>query len=219
MSDPFATVTFRSTPAPYRELDGGEWTAYPGGNGTQWLGNAEGGPPALEIATSVRAHWSERHLFIVFDGAYVRLRTAGEPTAEGGRFETRLWEKSDVYEFFIGNNARATGRYAEFQLAPDGRLLALTVWQEGSQPVSRPLDDDAFAGSSIVDTTRRRWLAIMQIPWETIGGNAPTGAWHCNAYRASGKFHGDELLALSPTGAGDNCFHRFHRFADLEIVD
>ena len=87
---------------------------------------ADGTMAPPQIATSVRSLWNDRFLFILFAGHFQRLRLMPEPgdllvkTPE-------LWNHSDVFETFLGVEARSTGCYFEFQVAPDGRWLDLAI--------------------------------------------------------------------------------------------
>ena len=181
---------------------------------------ADGSAPPWHLVTRVWAFWSLSSLFIFFSGRFLELRTIleGLPAHPHGK-TPRLWEKSDVYEVMIGRECEQTGHYKEFQVAPDGRWLSADVRIEGVHVKT----DQEWGGDircvTAVNGEEKIWRAGMEIPWVLLGGREGEGEWRCNFYRATGKFHGDELLAWQPTGYGGNCFHRPHLFGRLKIVE
>jgi hypothetical protein len=171
------------------------------------------------LATTAESWWNDHALFVLFEGSFRQLRLSPEPEPQAPGKTLQLWELSDVYEFFIGPDARQTRKYKEFQVAPDGRWLDIDVDRSGSESHA---DHDWSSGcrcTSLVDRERKIWRSVLQIPWESLGaGPDHTGEWHCNFYRATGRFHGDELLSWSPTGYGPHCFHRPEHFGNLLIA-
>ena len=174
------------------------------------LSFADGSATPQEIRISVHALWNARFLFVLFAGYFQRLRVMPPPRPEELQCKTPgLWDRSDVFEAFLGVDARRTRRYFEFQVAPDGRWFDVKV-----DNVVEFVADDAW-GSGIlskgaIDTDQGLWRAALAIPW-TVWGDGPTPL-DGNFFRASGAFHGDELLTWSATGYGDHCFHRPDRF-------
>jgi hypothetical protein len=131
----------------------------------------------------------------------------------------QLWEKSDVFEAFIGRECARTRRYREYQVAPNGRWFAADVRLDGDRVTPDPTRNSMFRCTSSVNDELKIWKAAMEIPWADLGGFEGEGEWQCNFYRASGKFHGDELLAWRPTGYGERCFHRPHLFGTIRIME
>jgi hypothetical protein len=184
------------------------------------LSYAGGNPALTHLHTEIRSFWSPEFLFVLFSASYARLRLApkGYPTESSGK-TMKLWEISDVLECFVGTNTAATLRYKEFQVAPDGRWIDIAIdrktnpdsgdmaWISGGQFVS------------FLDETKHVWRVAMQIPWTSMETTpSPDIPLDCNFYRATGTFHGDELLAWSPTGYGPNCFHRVETFGKMFLV-
>lgn len=181
-------------------------------SGRLTLADGTAPPPALE--TLVSAFWSQSSLYVLFTGRFVNLRAkfSGVP----GR-TPRLWELSDVFELFLGRDSAQTGHYLEFQVAPDGSWFAAEVRNQGGQVLADHAKETSFRCLSAVDKPAGIWKAGMEIPWRDLGGMDENGPWQGNFYRATGKFHGDELMAWSPTGYGERCFHRPERFGTLRI--
>jgi hypothetical protein len=185
------------------------------------LSFADGSVVPPHLHTSIRTVWNEDSLFILFEAAFLELRLApvDVPVEPSGK-TLKLWEHSDVVECFIGSDAASTRRYKEFQVAPDARWTDVSI-----EPIA-----DARAGGmmwtsgarfhSTVDHQTHRWRAIIDIPWRSLEILPLLHARiDCNFYRATGRFHGDEILTWSPTGYGENCFHRVEKFGRLEIVE
>lgn len=216
MSDSILPVlpSFRSTLAELYE------TPVPHDDSARRLLFADGISPPLSLETYVRGYWNRSSLFILFSGRYLNLRMDTEdlPLEAQGR-TPRLWDKSDVFELMIGRDCARTGRYKEFQVAPNGRWMAADVSLAGDQLSTNEGWTCNFRSISFIHGEENVWRAGMEVPWEDLGGLEAGGEWRCNFYRATGKFHGDELLAWRPTGYGDHCFHRPHLFGTIKIVE
>lgn len=183
------------------------------------LRSVAGSAPPAHLQTTVRSIWNDRSLFMLFEGRFRSLRFSPLPDGIAPTKTHRLWEVSDVFEFFIGPDARRTRHYREFQVDPAGRWLDIDVDRRENSPGP---NHDWISGvrcSSFVDRDSAIWRSVLQIPWESLGADPDSaGEWHGNAYRASGRFHGDELLSWSPTGDGPHCFHRPEHFGNLVIL-
>ena len=180
---------------------------------------ADGVMPPLSLETHVTGFWNESFLFILFCGRFLELRVDSEPLPPEKVGRTpHLWEKSDVYEAMLGWDCGRTGHYREFQVAPNGRWVAADVRLEGDRVNTNEEWDVSFRCLSSVDEEEKIWKAAMQIPWQALGGLKGEGNLQCNFYRATGKFHGDELLAWSPIGYGDHCFYRPHLFGRVVLA-
>jgi hypothetical protein len=146
---------------------------------------------------------------------YTTLTTFGEPQKDE---RIGLWEK-DVVEAFIGSDAANPGKYTEFEWAPNGEQLDLTVAP----------DKKDFAWSSnmkskvVVDEAAKVWRVVVRIPFKALGTlpvilplpplKPSSTRWRINLYRhdAASKTG----LAFSPTLTGT--FHTPARFGWLEF--
>ena len=181
---------------------------------------ADGTPAPLSLRTTVRVSWHRAALYVLFEAVIRSVRCApASVTIDPVSGKTmRLWESSDVLECFIGPAARSQRRYAEFQVAPDGRWIDIHV-DRRTNPVA---GDHAWVSGarfrSDLNQSLGRWRAVMELPWTAIGSTPAAGLLlDVNFYRATGRFHGDELLAWSPTGYGPNCFHRVESFGRMVL--
>jgi len=162
--------------------------------------------PAL--STAVRALWSDAFLYLAYEAPFTAL-TMFDPPQKDERIG--LWDK-DVVEAFIGTDVAVPGRYTEYEWAPNGEQLDLTVDPK----------DKNFAWSSgmesavTVDEAAKVWRTEVRIPMKALSATAPQpGArWRINLYRhdAAGKAG----LAFNPTLTGT--FHTPARFGWLELT-
>jgi hypothetical protein len=143
------------------------------------------------LSTPVRALWSDEALFLAFECPFTEL-SVFEPR----RAEERLglWEK-DVVEAFIGTDPARQDAYAEFEWAPSGEFLDVTIddgrkdfaWASGAASAVR-IDHDA-----------RVWRVEARIPLESIRAEGSMGGRRARI----NFFRHDEAsgagLAWSPT--------------------
>ncbi len=185
------------------------------------LSMADGSPAPSHLTTKVSASWNAEALLVLFDASYRSLRLAPDSVPRdpltGKTME--LWTHSDVLEVFIGREVPATRCYREFQVAPDGRWIDIAI-DHRTEPLVPDFEwRSGFTFRSEVDAAAGRWRVLFQLPWHALDAGDPTaGTWYCNFYRATGRFHGDELLAWSPPGIGPGCFHRYGHFGVLTLV-
>jgi hypothetical protein len=176
---------------------------------------ADGTTAPHSIATEARIDFTDQSLLALFRGNYTALRYAENLLVEAdtGKSHT-LWMHSDVFELFVGPNSRATGKYKEFQVAPDSRFIDIHVNRAAGK--SNPHWRSGMQCRSFVDDAKKIWTAVMQIPWNCFDADYRSDCeWNTNLYRATGKFHGDELMAWSPTGYGERAFHRYEHFGRI----
>ena len=179
---------------------------------------ADGRAVPPDLKTWVAAYWTARALTLVFSST-CRIPRTPVTSAEGSSLRTPgLWNLSEVVEVFIGHNARLSGRYREFEAAPDGRWTALDVQSTslgimGSEEVA-----SFFFTQSTMNPTNDLWTAVLEIPWTDLSADGPLGgSWFCNLFRSIPGGDAATLMAWRPTGTGPNCFHAPSRFGELII--
>ena len=180
---------------------------------------ADGVLAPSELNTSVRCFWSNLFLFSIFCCSFRELRIIPDPPKSPAERRTPLlWEQSDVVEVFIGAGAQATGRYFEIQIAPDGRWTDMRIVKTVKDLFLDPDWPSEVQCKSFIDGSESEWRAAVAVPWKSLDSRGALEVpWDCNFYRASGRTHGDELLAWAPTGYGKQCFHRPEKFGRLEL--
>jgi hypothetical protein len=171
-----------------------------------------------EVATDVRALWSEKNLYLQYQCRYTKLTVFEPAQTEGKRFDgTRpgvsLWDR-DVVEAFIGAEGSNIRRYAEFEVAPTNERLDLMIVDLPEKDFSW---NSNFDSRTKIDETGGIWTCEMRIPLKALGAIAPgVGTrWRINLYRcdrAQAAF-----LAFRPTLTGS--FHTPERFGTLEFVE
>lgn len=174
-----------------------------------------GDPAPPELTTVARAAWTASHLWFGFDCAFVELDADDvvDTTVERGC----LWER-DVCEAFVRSRREPHAEsYKEFEVAPTGQWCDLAI--------HRPRVDVDMAWHSGMETAaaldreRRRFVAVMRVPFDTFGG-APTAGdrWAVNLFRIA-RVNGErQYLSLSPTGTPAPEFHVPEAFVPLTFV-
>lgn len=117
------------------------------------------------LSTPVRALWSDDALFLAFECPFTEL-SVFEPKQTEERLG--LWEK-DVVEAFVGSDPSRPGAYAEFEWAPNGEFLDVTIdggrkdfaWQSGTTSAVR------------IDHGARVWRVEARIPLAAISVGPP----------------------------------------------
>jgi len=179
---------------------------------------ADGAEPPQSIATRFGIEWNDNGLLIYFRGMFEHLRLISDSENKGLNSKTyKLWEQSDVFEVFIGVNAKQTKLYKEFQVSPDGRWIDIDVNKQLG--ISNHHWYSGLQCKSFIDEEMKIWSSVIELPWSCFGLNKKIDdIWYANFYRASGAYHGEELLAWSPTGYGEKCFHRPEHFGKIEFI-
>ncbi|CAN5458903.1 hypothetical protein BH23VER1_BH23VER1_19600 [soil metagenome] len=161
------------------------------------------------LSTEARVLWSDRFLYIGFRAPFSDLTVFEPARAPGDDDRIGLWER-DVVEAFIGTDASNPNTYTEFQVAPTGETLDLTL----------ALPDRDFAWSSgmearvHIDGEAKVWTTEMRVPLGALAGEAPDPgrtAWRINLYRHSTAEKA--FLGWSPTASASA--HTPGRFGTL----
>ena len=160
-----------------------------------------------ELATTVRALWSDKFLYLAYECPFTKL-TVFEPVQKTERFG--LWER-DVVEAFIASDTNNVRRYTEYEVSPSNERLDVKIpekdfaWSSGFESATR------------VDEERKRWTVEMRIPLSALGGVKPAagGRWRINLYRCD--YANKAFLAFNPALTGS--FHTPERFGILEFTE
>lgn len=160
-----------------------------------------------ELSTPVRLLWSDQYLYLSFECPFTDL-TVFDPPSKTERLG--LWDK-DVVELFIGPDPDRITRYAEFEWAPTGESLDLTL--------DLPEKDFAWTAGGesavVINETEKVWRMEGRIPLAALSETPPTAGtrWKINLYRIDRA--GKAFLAFSPTLRGS--YHTPERFGWLEF--
>jgi predicted TIM-barrel fold metal-dependent hydrolase len=175
----------------------------------EWLDRQSvDGAAKPEVATLVRALWSDTFLYLGYECPCAQLTTFEPPRLDGERIG--LWDR-DVVEAFIGSDTNHTGRYAEFEVAPTNEKLDLTL----DLPERDFKWSSQFVSATRVDQDRKVWTCEMRIPLTRLSSSPPAlGArWRLNLYRCDHAHQA--FLAWNPTLV--KTFHEPKRFGVLEF--
>jgi hypothetical protein len=157
------------------------------------------------LTTRCVALWDDEFLMVGFACPFTEVMTlaGGDPSKE----RLGLWE-GDVVEAFVGRAADPPGRYAEFELAPNGERLDVLV----DLPKKEFAWSSGWKSAVYVDRAAHLWSAEMMIPWAALGGAPKAGErWRLNLFR--NDVANKAQLALRPTLT--KTFHQPDRFATL----
>ncbi len=133
--------------------------------------------PAL--STAARVLWSDKYLYIGYSAPYQTLTTFEPARPAGSEDRLGLWER-DVVEAFVGTDPDNIKKYTEYEVAPTGETLDLTLpdknfaWKSGME------------ASVHIDEAKKMWITEMRIPLSSLAVEIPTPGetvWRLNLYR------------------------------------
>lgn len=163
-----------------------------------------------EVSTAVRLLWSDQYLYLGYECAFTQLTVFEPPVFDKERLG--LWDR-DVVEAFIGADAQNLKHYTEFEVAPTGEKLDLTLdlpakdfeWSSGFQAVVK------------VNDQTKVWTTEWRIPLTALSVSKPAAGarWRINLFRCD-RAH-NAFLAWSPTLV--STFHAPEKFGWLEFGD
>lgn len=176
----------------------------------QWLDkNTRDGSGRPELATAVRAAWTDNHLYLFYAAPYTQLTTFEPATPDVERIG--LWER-DVVEAFIAPDPANLKRYDEFQVAPNAMKLDLRL----RLPERDFAWDSGMKVAVAIDAEAHVWRAVMRIPLRSLSDAPPkTGTqWRIGLFRCDTA--SKAFLAWRPSL--NPSFHVPERFGVLEFV-
>lgn len=189
--------------APDGKLDDAAWSGAVPARVEQQSHDAAARP---ELSTAVRVLWSNQFLYLGYEAPYTKLTSFGEPQKDE---RIGLWDK-DVVEAFIGTDPATPGKYAEFEWAPNGERLDLSV-----APETKDFAWTSGMESAVtVDETAKVWRVEVRIPMKSLTAPAAGARWRLNLYRHDAASKAG--LAFSPVLTGT--FHTPARFGWLELL-
>ena len=135
------------------------------------------------ISSTVRAFWTDKDLFLLFECPY-KVLNLWLP-AMGGGPRNKLWDR-DVVEMFLGDDWKNIRHYREFEIAPTGDWidLAINLDKESYDQTWR----SGWKTSARIDKNKKVWYAAAQIPLSAISEQkvAAGTKWRANLYRIEG---------------------------------
>jgi len=121
-----------------------------------------------------------------------------------------LWDR-DVCEIFITRDTREIKHYAEFEVAPTGEWLDLTI---DVRPHGLDKHWDFRSGMTVASRTREGSIVLgMRVPWKALKHTPSVGdRWRCNLFRCVGHDPTRGYLAWQPTHTPEPAFHVPEKF-------
>jgi hypothetical protein len=170
------------------------------------------------LKTNVKSIWTDKNLYIGFEGKYDVIRTASPHVQFDALGKTmELWDLSDVYEIFIGPDSREKKIYRELQISPDNRWIDLTLEFSGNERLADFKWTSGMIAKSRIDRENKIWTAVFQIPYTAFDEFPKEGSvWNCNFYRIHGE--GDRKTYLSWSPVMEVRFHQPDKFGDIVFI-
>jgi hypothetical protein len=194
------------------ELDHQLWkVARPVRIARYWSG--EEAPP--ERHAEARLLWSDEALCVRF------LCRQAEPLVVSTAPQTEhktlgLWER-DVCEIFLTPEVNPADRYFEFEAAPTGEWLDLSIHRG---PECRVKEWQFNSGMSAGGRVSKAEVTVaLRIPWRSLPGRPKAGdSWRGNLFRCVGAGPNRGYLAWQPTETVQPNFHVPEAFGWLQFL-
>jgi predicted TIM-barrel fold metal-dependent hydrolase len=170
----------------------------------------QSGEARPEISTAVRALWTGRYLYLAYEAPFESLTTFDPPQHTSER--PGLWDR-DVVEAFLAPDPADPSRYFEFEVAPTGEKLDLSITPDAKDIAW----SSGFAAAVSIDAQHSLWRTEMRIPLTAIDAKLPVAnetVWRLNLYRHA--VSSKDFVAWNPTATGTA--HTPDRFGFLEFV-
>ncbi len=160
------------------------------------------------LATRVRALWSDRFLYLGYEGPFSELATFSPADLNQERFG--LWER-DVVEAFVGTDPGNIRHYYEFEVSPNGEQIDLEIGG-----ATKGLEwNSGFESAAKVNEKEKLYAVEIRIPLKALSAipPAPGTRWRLNLYRHD--IAHESFLAWSPTATATA--HTPEKFGHLEF--
>jgi hypothetical protein len=164
---------------------------------------------------SVQLLWSKSALYIRFTAAQ------NEPLVVDDKPDLikksiGLWDR-DVCEIFIATDAKAPNKYFEFEIAPNGEWVDLSIEVLATKRIT---DWDYNSGmESAARIEKRKIISAIEVEWASLGKRPAIGdIWRGNLFRCVGTGPTRGYLAWQPTMTPQAAFHVPSKFGKFKFV-
>jgi hypothetical protein len=160
--------------------------------------------------------WSASAIYVRFDANQTEpLVISDKPDLS--KKTMKLWDR-DVCEIFIAPDTREPRKYLEFEIAPTGEWIDLTIDMTGAE---RKTDWDFRSGmESAARVGKDRVVMAIKVPWSAFGRKPDRGdIWLGNIFRCVGSDPERGYLAWQPTKTTVPRFHVPEKFGEFEFGD
>lgn len=159
--------------------------------------------------------WSETAFYVRFDAN--RSEALVVSTKPNLKSKTPgLWDR-DVCEIFIAPDGNVPQKYFEFEIAPSGEWLDLSIEHLAGK---REIDWEYVSGmESAARIENEKITMAVKVGWKAFGRTPKAGdMWLGNLFRCVGKGPERGYLAWQPTMTKTPDFHVPERFGRFEFV-
>lgn len=163
-----------------------------------------------------RLLWSDAALYVRFSASQSEPLVMSEK-ADITKKMLGLWDR-DVCEIFIAPDASQRNKYFEFEIAPNGEWIDLSI--ETSASLERKTDLNYRSGmTSDAKIEKDKVLMAIKIPFASLGKTPKKGdVWLGNLFRCVGKDPTRGYLAWQPTKTETPNFHVPEKFGEFRFV-
>jgi alpha-galactosidase len=163
-----------------------------------------------------RMLWSRAALYIRFDALRNEpMVVSEEPVLD--RKTVGLWNR-DVCEIFVAPNASEPRKYFEFEVAPTGEWLDVSLDLTSGTRKSDWLYSSGMESFACIESDKV--LSALKIPWSAFGQIPKAGdVWLGNLLRCVGKDPDRGYLAWQPTMTELPDFHVPERFGEFHFLN
>ena len=131
-------------------------------------------------------------------------------------YKRQLWDR-DVCEIFIAPDNREPRKYFEFEVAPNGEWIDLTIDLTSG---TRETGWDYKSGmKSTAKIGKDKVVMAIKVEWKALGKTPKTGdVWLGNLFRCVGKDPTRGYLAWQPTFTKEPAFHVPDKFGKFVFM-
>lgn len=180
--------------------------------GTYWSGNKA--PDGRHFRA--RLLWSDTALYVRFDAVQTEPLVVSDKPELGAK-TMKLWDR-DVCEIFIAPDEHEPRKYFEFEIAPNGEWIDLTIdLTSGERVTGWDFKSGMQSAAKIESETV---TMTMKVEWRSLGRMPKTGdVWLGNLFRCIGKDPNRGYLAWQPTLTKEPAFHIPEKFGQFHFVN
>jgi hypothetical protein len=174
-----------------------------------------GDPAVIGRRAKAKMLWSNSALYVTFEANQAEPLVVSE-TPNLDTKTKELWDR-DVCEIFVAPNAENSQKYFEFEIAPTGEWIDISIHQT---PEGRITDFAYHSGmkSAAKIEDGKIWMAL-KIDFAAFNGTPSVGdIWKGNLFRCIGKGKTRGYLAWQPTKTKKPNFHVPSAFGEFEFT-
>ena len=179
--------------------------------GTYWSG--ENAPATRRFYA--RLLWSDTALYVKFEANQKEPLILSEKANLDSK-TLKMWDR-DVCEIFIAPDRKEPRKYFEFEVAPNGEWIDLTIDLTSGDRVTGWDFNSEMRSAARIDGDKV--VMALKVKWKALGKTPTKGeTWLGNLFRCVGKDPTRGYLAWRPTLTKEPAFHVPERFGEIKFV-